>query len=420
MLDIRLILENRLMVEENLARRGLKVDLTNIVALEEERKLNLQQTEEKKSVRNQVSKDIGRRKASGENQEAIMEEMRILGDDISKLDTIIKDIEVKLKDELYKIPNLVLDSIPVGADESSNVEVKRVGDIPTFSFEAKDHQDLGVSLDIMDFERGNKVTGPKFVFMKGLGARLERALMNFMLDYHGKKGYKEVLSPFLANEDSFYGTGQLPKFGEEMYKLEGYGYYLIPTAEVPLTNLYRDEIIKEQDLPIKICGFTPCFRSEAGAAGKDTKGLIRMHQFSKVEMVQFVKPENGEAALEELVESAGGILSALGLSYRVVVLASGDVGFGSAKTYDLEVYLPSYNGYKEISSCSLYTDFQSRRARIRYRSESGKNQLVYTLNGSGLAIGRTIAAIMENYQRVDGTVKVPAVLVPYLGVDIIE
>ena len=420
MLDIRLILDDRLMVEENLAKRGLKVDLSPIVAMEEERKLNLQRTEEKKSVRNQVSKDIGRRKAAGENPEAIMEEMRILGDEISDLDGVIKDIEARLKDELLRLPNLVDDSIPVGEDESFNIEVKRVGVPPVFNFEPKDHQDLGVALDIMDFERGNKVAGPKFVFMKGLGARLERALMNFMLDYHGSRGFKEVYSPFVANEDSFYGTGQLPKFGEDMYRIEDYGFYLIPTAEVPLTNLYRDEILKEQDLPIKLCGFTPCFRSEAGSAGRDTKGLIRMHQFSKVEMVQFVKPENGEAALEELVDSAGGILSALGLPYRVVVLSTGDIGFGASKTYDLEVYLPSYNGYKEISSCSLYTDFQSRRSRIRYRNENGKNQLVYTLNGSGLAIGRTIAAIVENYQQADGTVRVPEALVPYLGVDIIE
>lgn len=420
MLDIRLILNDRAMVEENLARRGLKVDLSNIVSLEEERKAKLQLTEDKKSIRNQVSKDIGRRKAAGENPAAIMEEMRVLGDEISDLDILIRNIEVKLKDELSRLPNLVDESIPVGADESANVEVKRVGEIPTFSFIPKDHQDLGVALDIMDFERGNKVAGPKFVFMKGLGARLERALMNFMLDFHGSRGFKEVYSPFLANSDSFYGTGQLPKFGEDMYKIEDYGFYLIPTAEVPLTNMYRDEIIKEEDLPIKLCGFTPCFRSEAGSAGRDTKGLIRMHQFSKVEMVQFVKPEDGEAALEELVESAGGILSALGLAYRVVVLSTGDIGFGAAKTYDLEVYLPSYNGYKEISSCSLYTDFQSRRSRIRYRNENGKNQLVYTLNGSGLAIGRTIAAILENYQQADGTVRVPEALVSYLGVDIIE
>lgn len=420
MLDIRLIIEDRIKVEENLAKRGLKVDLSPIVAMEEERKLNLQLTEEKKSVRNQVSKDIGKRKAAGENPAAIMDEMRVLGDEISELDVVIRDIEARLRDELLRLPNLVDDSIPIGADESANVEVKRVGEIPTFNFEPKDHQDLGVALDIMDFERGNKVAGPKFVFMKGLGARLERALMNFMLDFHGSRGFKEVFSPFVANEDSFYGTGQLPKFGEDMYKIEEYGFYLIPTAEVPLTNLYRDEILREQDLPIKLCGFTPCFRSEAGSAGRDTKGLIRMHQFSKVEMVQFVKPENGEAALEELVESAGGILSALGLPYRVVVLSSGDIGFGSAKTYDLEVYLPSYSGYKEISSCSLYTDFQSRRSKIRYRSENGKNQLVHTLNGSGLAIGRTIAAIVENYQQADGTVRVPEALVPYLGVDIIE
>ncbi|KAF0092111.1 MAG: seryl-tRNA synthetase [Fusobacteria bacterium] len=419
MLDIRLILEDRLKIEDNLARRGLNVDLSNIVYLEEERKAKLQLTEEKKSIRNQVSKDIGRRKANGENPEAIMEEMRILGDEISEIDILIRDIELKLRDELLRLPNLVDESIPVGVDESANVEVKKVGEIPTFNFTPKDHQDLGVALDIMDFERANKVAGPKFVFMKGLGARLERALMNFMLDYHGSRGYKEVFSPFLANEDSFYGTGQLPKFGEDMYKIEDYGFFLIPTAEVPLTNMYRDEIIKEQDLPIKLCGFTPCFRSEAGSAGRDTKGLIRMHQFSKVEMVQFVKPKNGEAALEELVESAGGILSALGLAYRVVVLSTGDIGFGAAKTYDLEVYLPSYEGYKEISSCSLYTDFQSRRSRIRYRNENGKNQLVYTLNGSGLAIGRTIAAIVENYQQADGTVRVPEALVPYLGVDII-
>lgn len=305
-------------------------------------------------------------------------------------------------------------------DESFNKEVRQVGEKPIFPFPYKDHQDLGIALDIIDFERGTKVTGSKFVFMKGLGAMLERALINFMIDFHIKRGYIEIFCPFLANSDSFFGTGQLPKFTEDMFKIQNEDYYLIPTAEVPLTNYYRDEIIDSKKLPIRMCGFTPCFRSEVGSAGRDTKGLIRMHQFSKVEMVNFVKPEDGEKALEEITAEAEGILKELGLAYRVVNLCSGDIGFSSAKTYDLEVYLPSYNGYKEISSCSLYTDFQARRAKIRYRDENGKKKLLYTLNGSGLAIGRTIAAILENYQKEDGSVKIPEALIPYMGVDVIK
>lgn len=349
-----------------------------------------------------------------------MEEMRLLGDEISLLDGQLKEIEEEIKKELSILPNILLDDVPVGLDENFNEEIRKVGDIPNFSFPFKDHQDLGVALDIMDFERGTKVASPKFVFMKGLGARLERALANFMIDFHVKNGYTEVFSPFLANSDSFYGTGQLPKFAEDMFKIEGRDFYLIPTAEVPLTNYYRDEIIDGSKLPIRFCGFTPCFRSEAGSAGRDTKGLIRMHQFSKVEMVNYVKPEDGIEALEEITGEAEGILKALGLSYRVVVLCSGDIGFGSAKTYDIEVYLPSYGTYKEISSCSLYTDFQARRSRIRYRDEKGKKKLVYTLNGSGLAIGRTIAAILENYQNEDGSINIPEALIPYMGVEIIK
>lgn len=418
--DIRQILQDREGVEANLRQRGLDPDFRPLVEMDRLRKEKLQSSEEKKAIRNEVSKKVGQLKSKGENPEDLMSDMRRLGEEIAQLDEGVKVLDVRINEELLRWPNLLHPTVPVGKDETENLEMRRVGEVPTFSFKPKDHQDLGTSLDIIDFERGTKVTASKFVYMKGWGARLERALINFMLDYHGKRGYQEVLTPFLANGDSMTGTGQLPKFREEMYKLENQDLYLIPTAEVPLTNLYRDEILKEEDLPIRLCGYTPCFRSEAGAAGKDTRGLIRVHQFSKVEMVNFVRPEEGEQALEEITAVAEGILQALGLAYRVIVLCSGDIGFGSAKTYDIEVWLPSYNAYKEISSCSLYTDFQARRARIRYKTSTGKNQLVYTLNGSGLAVGRTIAAILEAGQQVDGSIRIPEALVPYLGTDVIK
>lgn len=418
--DIRQILQDREGVEANLRQRGLDPDFRPLVEMDRLRKEKLQSSEEKKAIRNEVSKKVGQLKSKGEKPEDLMSDMRRLGEEIAQLDEGVKVLDVRINEELLRWPNLLHPTVPVGKDETENLEMRRVGEVPTFSFKPKDHQDLGTSLDIIDFERGTKVTASKFVYMKGWGARLERALINFMLDYHGKRGYQEVLTPFLANGDSMTGTGQLPKFREEMYKLENQDLYLIPTAEVPLTNLYRDEILKEEDLPIRLCGYTPCFRSEAGAAGKDTRGLIRVHQFSKVEMVNFVRPEEGEQALEEITAEAEGILQALGLAYRVIVLCSGDIGFGSAKTYDIEVWLPSYNAYKEISSCSLFTDFQARRARIRYKTSTGKNQLVYTLNGSGLAVGRTIAAILEAGQQVDGSIRIPEALVPYLGTDVIK
>ena len=420
MLDIKRIIENRTEVEANLLKRGKSFDLKVLLDLDESRKKIILETEDKKRIRNEASKKIGLLKSKGENPEEIMEEMRLLGDEISVLDKELKLVEENIKGELSVLPNLLLDSVPEGEDETFNLEVRRFGEVRAFSFAPKDHQDLGVALGIMDFERATKVTASKFVFMKGLGARLERALASFMIDFHVKNGYTEVFCPFVANSDSFFGTGQLPKFGEDMFKVEGEDFYLIPTAEVPLTNYYRDEIINGEELPIRICGFTPCFRSEAGAAGRDTKGLIRMHQFSKVEMVNFVKPEDGVKALEEITAEAEGILKELGLPYRVVDLCGGDIGFGSAKTYDIEVYLPSYQGYKEISSCSLYTDFQARRSRIRYRDEKGKKNLLYTLNGSGLAIGRTIAAILENYQNEDGSITIHEALVPYMGTEVIS
>lgn len=420
MLDVKRIIENKEDVEANILKRGTPFNLEEIVNLEKERKKIILKTEEKKKIRNKASKKIGTLKSKGKNSELIIEEMRLLGDEISFLDNELKKVEGNIYKKLSVLPNLLLESVPEGMDESFNKEVRQVGEKPIFPFPYKDHQDLGIALDIIDFERGTKVTGSKFVFMKGLGAMLERALINFMIDFHIKRGYIEIFCPFLANSDSFFGTGQLPKFTEDMFKIQNEDYYLIPTAEVPLTNYYRDEIIDSKKLPIRMCGFTPCFRSEVGSAGRDTKGLIRMHQFSKVEMVNFVKPEDGEKALEEITAEAEGILKELGLAYRVVNLCSGDIGFSSAKTYDLEVYLPSYNGYKEISSCSLYTDFQARRAKIRYRDENGKKKLLYTLNGSGLAIGRTIAAILENYQKEDGSVKIPEALIPYMGVDVIK
>lgn len=416
MLDIREIVKNQKEAEENLARRGLQADLSPLVALDAKRRQLLQAAEEKKNIRNAVSKEIGIAKGRGEDPAARMEEMRQLGQEIAELDAAVSQVEEELEKGLLNYPNFLHPSVPAGLDESQNVEVRRIGTPRAFDFQPKDHQDLGVALDIMDFQRGTKVTAGKFVFMKGLGARLERALVNFMLDYHMANGYEEILSPFLVNGDSLLGTGQLPKFGEEMYKVEGTDFYLTPTAEVPLTNMYRDEILREEDLPLRYCGYTPCFRSEAGAAGRDTKGLIRMHQFSKVELVHFVKQEDGDQALEEITGEAEGILQALGLPYRVITLCAGDTGFGSAKTYDIEVWLPSYGTYKEISSCSLYRDFQARRARIRYKSGKSK-QLAYTLNGSGLAVGRTIAAILENFQEADGSIRIPEALVPYLGAD---
>ena len=331
-------------------------------------------------------------------------------------------METELKEILLSIPNLPHASVPVGRDEADNPEVRRVGEVPSFAFEPKAHWDLGEDLGILDFERGAKVTGARFTFYRGLGARLERALINFMLDVHTREhGYTEFFPPFIANKESMTGTGQLPKFAEDMFKLEGLDYYLIPTAEVPITNLHRGEILDAKDLPRYYTAYSACFRAEAGSAGRDTRGIIRQHQFNKVEMVKFCLPENSYDELEKLVGNAERILQLLELPYRVITLCSGDIGFSSAKTYDLEVWLPSFNTYREISSCSNFEDFQARRADIKFRRDAkSKPEYVHTLNGSGLAIGRTVAAILENYQQADGSVLVPKVLRAFMGVDVIQ
>lgn len=336
--------------------------------------------------------------------------------EIKAIDAELAEIEENLNEIIIMLPNLPHESTPIGADEDDNVEVRRVGQTPTFNFEPKAHWDLGEDLGILDWERGGKVTGSRFLFYKGAGARLERALYNFMLDEHGKEGYTEMITPYMVNQESMFGTGQYPKFKEDTFELkDDRGFVLIPTAEVPLTNYYRGEILDGSELPIKFTAMSPSFRSEAGSAGRDTRGLIRLHQFHKVEMVKFAKPDQSYDELEKMTANAENILQKLGLAYRVVALSTGDMGFSAAKTYDLEVWIPAQNTYREISSCSNCEDFQARRAQIRYRDEDGKVQLLHTLNGSGLAVGRTVAAILENYQNEDGSITVPEILRPYMG-----
>ncbi len=417
MLDIKFVRSKPELVLEGLKKRGSDLSLDEFLKLEESRREKLVVVEQLKNTRNVVSQEIGKLKKVGQDAEQKQLEMRQVSQQIKDMDDEIRIIEDKLEQILLSIPNLPHESVPVGKDEHDNVEVRRWGKPREFNFPAKPHWDLGEELNILDFERGGKVTGARFSFYKGLGARLERALFNFMLDLHTREhGYTEVFPPFIVNADSMVGTGQLPKFAEDMFKLEGLNYYLIPTAEVPVTNLYREEILPVEQLPICHCAYSACFRAEAGAAGRDTRGLIRQHQFNKVELVKFSKPEESFDELERLTENAEKVLQALGLPYRTILLCSGDMGFSSAKTYDIEVWLPSYNAYKEISSCSNFLDFQARRANIKYRpAAKGKPEFVHTLNGSGVAIGRALSAILENYQEADGSITVPPVLVPYMG-----
>ena len=346
--------------------------------------------------------------------------MKELGEDIKKYDDELTEIVDKLNELMLAIPNIPDSSVPYGSDSDDNVEVRRYLEPTKFDFEPKAHWDLGLDLNIFDWERAGKITGARFTVYKNWGAKLERAIMNFMLDTHATSGYNEVFPPFMVNRDSMIGTGQLPKFEEDMYAVKGTDFYLVPTAEVPVTNLHRGEILDEKELPIKYCAYTACFRGEAGSAGRDTRGLIRQHQFNKVELVKFAHPDNSFEELEELTNSAEKILQLLGLPYRVVTLCTGDLGFGSSKTYDIEVWMPSYNRYVEISSCSNYIDFQARRANIKFRDKDKKTRFVHTLNGSGLAIGRTTAAVIENFQNEDGSITVPEVLRKYLGTDIIK
>jgi seryl-tRNA synthetase len=418
MLDPRYLRDNLDAVRAALGARAGDWDFDHFVELDDERRRLIGEVESRQARRNEASKRIGDMMKAGERDaaDALKEEVRQLNEEIAALDAHLAHTEADLKDMLLRIPNVPDPSVPVGADESGNVEVRRWGAPPEFDFEPKAHWDLGPALGVIDFERGVKLAKSRFIVLGRDGARLNRALINFMLDEHAKRGYVEWSVPAMANAETLLGTGQLPKFEEDLFRTSE-GLYLIPTAEVQLTNLHRDEVIEADALPLKYCAYTPCFREEAGAAGRDTRGMIRVHQFDKVELVKLTTPETSADELEGMVADAEHILQALGLAYRTVVLCTGDMGFSAAKTYDIEVWLPSYDGYKEISSCSNCTDFQARRAQIKYRDPAAfkGSRLVHTLNGSGLAVGRTLVAVLENYQRADGTVVVPEVLRPYMG-----
>lgn len=421
MLDLRYVRENGEQVKAGLARRGSTLDLTDFLALDAKRRAAQQEIETLRRRRNEVSEEIGKLKKAGQPAEDKVAEMRAVGDKIAAIENSSREAEEAQRNILLTIPNIPHATVPDGKDENDNKELRRWspqgGEPPKFSFEPKPHWDLAEYLDIIDFDRAAKITGARFALYKGMGARLERALINFMLDLHTREhGYLEVLPPFMVNKTSMTATGQLPKFEEELFKVENGTYYLIPTAEVPVTNIYQDEVIPEEKLPVLFTACTPCFRREAGSYGKDTRGLIRQHQFNKVELVKFAKPESSYDELEKLTANAEEVLKRLGLAYRVIVLCTGDMGFSAAKTYDIEVWLPAQNKYREISSCSNFEDFQARRGNIRYRPKGGKKtELVHTLNGSGLAVGRTVVAILENFQQPDGTVIIPEALRPYMG-----
>ena len=415
MIDPKLVRENIDVVNSALAKRGASFDTDKLVGLDEKRRKLIQETEKLKNEKNSLSNEIAKLRKSGTDAAEQIEHLRSLGKNIEGLASDLKSTEEEWETLTLVIPNLPDNSVPVGTNEEDNKVVKTWGEKPAFNFEPKAHWDLGEELDILDFKRAAKITGSRFTLYKSHGALLERALINFMLDLHVvEHGYTEVLPPFMVNRTSMTGTGQLPKFEEELFHLDGVDYFLIPTAEVPVTNIHADEILKEDQLPIKYVAYTPCFRKEAGAHGKDTRGLTRQHQFNKVELVKFAHPDNSFNELESLLLDAEDVLKKLNIHYRVSALCTGDLGFSSAKTYDIEVWLPGQNVYREISSCSNFTDFQARRAKIRYRRQGGKTELVHTLNGSGLAIGRTVMAVMENYQKADGTIAVPDALRPYM------
>lgn len=418
MIDIKLIRNDFENVKERLQTRGVDPEEVNkLKELDEKRRELIQKSEQLKKERNDVTEQIAQRKRNKENADEAIAAMKQVGAEIKGIDKELETLEDQTMAIASVLPNLPHPSLPVGKDEEANEEVRKWGEVKTFDFEPKPHWDLGDDLKILDFERGAKVARSRFLYYKGLGARLERALYNFMLDLHvTEHGYEEVIPPYLANDDAMYGTGQFPKFKEDVFQIEGHPLTLIPTAEVPLTNYYRDEILDEKDLPIYFTALSPSFRSEAGSAGRDTRGLIRLHQFNKVEMVKFSKPEDSYDELEKMTANAETVLKKLNLPYRVLLLSTGDTGFAAAKTYDLEVWIPTQETYREISSCSNTEAFQARRAKIRYRrEEDGKIDYVHTLNGSGLAIGRTVAAILENYQQADGSIKIPEVLIPYMG-----
>ena len=425
MLDLKRIRNNAEEIKKALGNRGEKFDVSvidEVIALDEERRSILVEVEGLKSKRNQVSAEIPKRKKAGEDVTEVMAEMKKIGETIKEFDAKVSEIDSKIEYIMLRRPNIPNPEVPDGETDEDNIEIKRWGEPTKFNFEPKAHWDLGTDLNILDFERAGKVTGSRFTFYKGMGARLERSIINYFLDKHTfENGYTEVLPPYMANRDSMTGTGQLPKFEEDAFKVENNGYFLIPTAEVPVTNMYKNEILSGEELPIKHVAYSACFRAEAGSAGRDTRGLVRQHQFNKVELVKFCKPEESYAELDKLVKDAESVLQGLGLPYRIVRICKGDLGFTAALKYDLEVWMPSYNRYVEISSCSNFEDFQARRANIKYRETAkDKPQFVHTINGSGVAIGRTVAAILENYQQEDGTVVIPEAIREYMRCELLK
>lgn len=425
MLDLKKLRSNTEEVKKALSNRGEDFDVNvidEVIALDEERRKILVDVEALKKQRNEVSAEIPKRKKAGEDVTEVMAEMREIGDKIKADDAKVAELNDKINYIMLRIPNIPNPAVPEGETDEDNVEIKRWGEPTKFNFEPKAHWDLGTDLDILDFERGGKVAGSRFTVYKGMGARLERSIINYFLDKHTfENGYTEVLPPYMVNRDSMTGTGQLPKFEEDAFKVENNGYFLIPTAEVPVTNMYRNETLEGDKLPIKHAAYSACFRAEAGSAGRDTRGLIRQHQFNKVELVKFCKPEQSYEELDKLVQDAESVLQGLGLPYRIVRICKGDLGFTAALKYDIEVWMPSYNRYVEISSCSNFEDFQARRANIKYKnSPKEKPQFVHTLNGSGVAIGRTVAAILENYQQEDGSVVIPEALKEYMRCDLLK
>lgn len=416
MLDLKFVRNNIDLLKEKLLQRGSDLSLDEFMAVDGERRKIIQDVEDLRNRRNLVSREVGRLKKEGQKAEHLMEEMRVVNDRIKEMETVLEEKETALSAIILSVPNIPHPGVPIGKDSSDNPVAKRWGDIRQFDFEPRSHWDIGEELGILDFERGAKISGARFTLYKGLGAQLERALINFMLDLHASRHhYTEVWPPFIVNDTSMTATGQLPKFKEDLFKLEGRDYYLIPTAEVPVTNIHRDEVLEEKELPKRYVAYSACFRAEAGSYGKDTRGLIRQHQFNKVELVKFTTPETSYLELENLLLDAEEVLQQLGLPYQVIELCTGDLGFSAAKTYDIEVWLPGQGTFREISSCSNFEDFQSRRGNIRFRrSGKTKTELVHTLNGSGVAVGRTVVAILENYQQADGSVVIPPVLRPYL------
>lgn len=423
MLDIKLIKEKPEYVKQRLITRNADYssEIDRIIEADVQRRSLITDTEQLRAKQNSVSKEIPKLKKEGKDTSEIFEEMRKLSDKVKADTGKIDDLDSEIESLLLSIPNLPDESVPIGPDDSANVEIRRWGEPRSFSFNPQPHWDVGAKLGILDPESATKVTGTRFHFYRGFGSKLERAVVNFYLDTHSENGYTEIFPPFMVNRDSMRGTGQLPKFEEDAFKVAGTDYFLIPTAEVPVTNMHKNTILSSEELPIKYCAYSACFRAEAGSAGRDTRGLIRQHQFNKVELVKFTDPEKSWEELDALVEDAQRVLKGLGLAHRVVCLSTGDMGFSSAKTYDIEVWMPSYNRYVEISSCSNFIDYQARRANIKFKRSSGdKAQYVHTLNGSGVAVGRTVAAILENYQNEDGTVTVPEALRKYTGFDLIK